>query len=212
MMPRQERIGSIARGPTRKARTMRAVWLVCLGLGLVMLLRCRTVRVHTDWDPGVSFADFQQYAWLEPPEVEGANPFADNSLLRKRLRHAIEFGVAARGYRMVDAAEEADFLVTYSVVLNERIEDHGSVSAGFGYGYYRRYGFGPSYSSPSIRNYQESTLIIDIVDPVSMELLWRGWGSGVVGTRDRDRSGERVQDGVRQILAKFPPEPSESYP
>jgi hypothetical protein len=182
-----------------------------VGCALLLILTagCRNIAIHSDFDPTVGFASLQSFAWLEPPEVEGADPFADNTLLRKRLRSAIESTLGARGFRPVEDPEQADFLATYSVLLEENIRDNGSIGIGT-YGGYRRYGYGGVYSSPSIRVYQESTLVIDLLDPQSQDLLWRGWGSGIVGTRDRTRSEERLRDGVRMILDRFPPDPSKA--
>lgn len=193
---------------TRTGTVGRMRWV---GWALLLLLTagCRNIAIHSDFDPTVGFASLQSFTWLEPPAVEGADPFADNTLLRKRLRAAIELALGARGFRRVEDPEEADFLATYSVILEENIRDNGSIGVG-SYGGYRRYGFGGVYSSPSIRVYQESTLIIDLLDPQSKDLLWRGWGSGIVGTRDRMRSEERLRDGVRMILDRFPPDPSKA--
>jgi len=192
----------------KQLRMEKTAGMRCLAYaGVAVLLwaaGCHSVRVQTDYDPSASFSEMKAFAWLEPPEVEGADPFADNTLLRKRLRSAIELGLVARGFRLMKSAEEADFLATYSVILAERIRDDGSWRVG--YGAYRSYGYGVGYSSPHIHNYQESTLLIDVVDPKSGDLLWRGWGSGVVGTRDRKRSDDRLNGGVRQILDRFPPE------
>ncbi|MEE8165677.1 MAG: DUF4136 domain-containing protein [Myxococcota bacterium] len=181
-----------------------ALRLGVLGLFLSLAFGCHSIRVHTDWDPEISFMSLSRFAWLEPPEIEGANPFADNSLLRKRLRGALHEALAERGYRKVETPEEVNFLVTYSVILDERIRVDGSYSTG--YGGYGRHGFGHAYSNSRVRNYQESTLIIDLLDPKSQDLIWRGWGSGVVATRDRDRDGRRLNSGVRQILNAFPPD------
>lgn len=187
----------------RFGRTRLVRWIGSAFL-LILIGGCQSIRVHTDFDPAISFSSMEQFAWLEPPRVEGASPFADNDLLRKRLRAAIELRLGARGYRLVETPEEADFLATYGVVLEDRIRDDGGLSIGFGG--YRRYGYGSVYSGRSIRNYQESTLIIDILDPATEELLWRGWGSGLLGTRDRDRNDRRLEEGIRQILKRFPPE------
>jgi len=173
-------------------------------LVLVFFVGCQSGAVRIDFDASVSFSNLQTFAWLEPPEFEHADPFADNSLLRKRMRKAVELALVTRGYRPVENSEEADFLATFTVVLDERIRNDGSISAG--YGGYGRYGFGGIYSSPSIRSFQESTLVIDLVDPTSKALLWRGWRNGVVGTRDRQRSNERIKKGVQKILDRIPPD------
>ncbi len=181
-----------------------------IGLLLVAVVGCSGVRVRTDFDDSVSFEAMQRYAWVEPPEYERNDPFADNGLLRKRLREAIHTELATRGYRFVEEPAEADFLITYSVVLDDRLRvEGGSGYVGDGY-YYGHRGYGSVYSSPSVRNYQESTLVIDVLEPEESGLVWRGWASGVVGTRDRNRSNETLERGVRRILSRFPPPPPDS--
>jgi hypothetical protein len=178
------------------------LWMIfSLAIGLV---GCQTFDVRTDWDAETSFDVFQQYFWTEPPEVEGANPFADNTLLRKRVRSTIEAELAERGFRSTDTRGDADFLVTYSVILEERLRVDGYTTTG---GVYRSgyAGFGQIYASSNIRNFQESTLIIDFLDSNNDDLLWRGWAVGIVRTRDRDRGRGRLQKGVEAILQAFPP-------
>ena len=174
-------------------------------LGLVSgSVGCQSFNVRSDWDPSVAFPSFQRYYWLEPPEREDANPFADNSLLRKRVRFAIENTLASRGFQASEFRGGADFLVTYSVILEERLKvDNFATSTGV---YHRRnYAVGRIYSTSSVHAYQESTLIIDFLDPKSDDLLWRGWGTGIVRTRDRGRRNQNLDKGVTAILDVFPP-------
>lgn len=180
--------------------------LLILLVGMMLgLSACQSFNVRSDWDPTRPLADFERYFWLEPPEVEGADPFADNTLLRKRVRAAVEAELARRGFAAVSSREAADFLVSYSVILEERIRVDG-YSTGAGYGYRSRYyGFGSVYTSANVRNFQESTLIIDFLDPANEDLVWRGWGTGIIGTRDRDRGQKRLDKGVNKILEAFPP-------
>jgi hypothetical protein len=184
-------------------RTSRILAVLGLTVGLV---GCQSFNVRTDWDPAVSFDVYQRYFWIEPPEVEGASPFADNTLLRKRVRFVLEFELKERGFARTEERINADFLVSYSVILDERLKVNGYY-AGVGGGYHRgRYGgFGTIHSTASIRNYQESTLIIDFLDPNNDDLVWRGWGSGIVRTRDRNARRGRLEKGIRAILDKFPP-------
>jgi hypothetical protein len=190
-------------GGNAMGRTSRILAVLGLTVGLV---GCQSFNVRTDWDPAVSFDVFQRYFWIEPPEVEGASPFADNTLLRKRVRFTLEFELKERGFARTQERINADFLVSYSVILDERLKVNGYY-AGVGGGYHRgRYGgFGTIHSTASIRNYQESTLIIDFLDPNNDDLVWRGWGSGIVRTRDRNARRGRLEKGIRAILEKFPP-------
>lgn len=178
--------------------------LVALGLSIASA-GCQTYNVQTDWDSTVVFDGLQKFNFVEPPAAEGGDPFADNTLLRKRVRLAVESVLVERGYRAVASPELADFLVTYTVVLDEELRVDGISSTGGGF-YRRGGGFGSVYTSANVRAYQESTLILDLLEPSSKELVWRGWGTGIVGTRDRDRGDKRMETGIRAILDEFPPE------
>ena len=185
-----------------------------LGLAFVLLVgvtACRSIRVRSDWDASVAFDGLRRYAWLEPPVAEGADPFADNSLLRKRVRTAIEADLTARGFQSVSNPANADFLVTYGVMLDEKLRVNGGVTTYGGYGGYGRWpiGMGASYGAPDVHNYQDSTLIIDFLNPTSKDLLWRGWASGLVQTRDRDIGQERFEAGIKAVLDAYPPKKPE---
>jgi hypothetical protein len=70
-------------------------------------------------------------------------------------------------------------------------------------GWYRYYS--PAYYDRGVYvdQYEEGTLIIEIYDVDSKELVWVGWGQA------RKRSGgpdpDRIKTGVDAILADFPP-------
>lgn len=182
-------------------------WLGLLGLLGSGLVGCRTFGVQTDWDPTVDFDALRRFHFVEPPEREDPNPFADNTLLRKRLRHAIESVLAERGFAAIATRDAADFLVTYDVLLEDRLRVDGiSSSTGVGRVHRRGYGFHTGVSSATVRPYQESTLILDVMDPTTGDLVWRGWGTGIVRTRDRNRDRDRLLEGIRAILDEFPPE------
>ncbi len=171
---------------------------------LIGLSGCQSFNVRTDWDPAIEFQGFQSYFWFEPPTRPDADPFADNTLLRKRIRLAAEDALAERGFRAVEDRTTADFLVTYSVVLEERLRVD-TVSAVDTLGYRRNFGYGHIYGSSNVRAFQESTLILDFLDPATEDLVWRGWGTGIVRTRDRGRGSERLEQGIRAILDAYPP-------
>ena len=57
-----------------------------------------------------------------------------------------------------------------------------------------------------VRDYDEGTLLIDVIDPATMQLLWRGSGTGVVDPQaSPEKREQRINEAVEQILADFPP-------
>lgn len=175
---------------------------------LVSLLcfACAGIAVRTDFDADADFAGLQRFAWLEPPVVEGGDPFLDNTLLRKRVREAVARELEARGYQRVEDPEDADFLATFHVTIEERLRVHQYPDVGY-YGFHGRWvywGGGSTYA----QTYEEGTLILDLIRQRDRQLVWRGWGSGAVPTVDTDR--ERIDLAVEKILERFPPETGQS--
>jgi hypothetical protein len=61
-----------------------------------------------------------------------------------------------------------------------------------------------------VTQYQQGTLIIDIIDMSDQKLVWRGTGSGVMSDSPSvEERTQNVNNAVNQILAQFPPEKSE---
>lgn len=180
--------------------------LLGLAIGLLAVVAgCRTYGVRSDWDPTAAFDTMRRFHFEAPREAEDANPFADNTLLRKRLRHAIVSALTERGYVEAPDRAEADFVATYRVLLEDEMRVDGMTTGGGAL--LRPYGVGAvGYTTTSVRSHQEATLLIDVLVPETGDLAWRGWGQGMLTTRDRDRSAERLADGVRAILRAFPPE------
>jgi hypothetical protein len=179
----------------------------------VLSLACASVRVRTDYDAAIDFAPLKTYAWLDPPLREesrdeggrGGDPFTENTLVDKRVRDEVEAWLGSHGYRAAAEGEEPDFLVRYELVSREVTRDSPVfVTGGFGhYGYGYGGGTGIGYSGST--TYQEGTLILDVIDPATQQIAWRGWGTAQM--RDPQMSPERLHKTVTAILARFPPKP-----
>ncbi len=164
-------------------------------------------RVRSDFDREAVFSDYNTFDWIAPlvraseegmqPDPEG--PFARNSLLDKRIRAAVDRNLETRGFQYVESGE-SDFRLNYHVTFKDKLVGSGS---DFGYfGRYRRGGFSSGFNW-SVRQYQEGTIIIDIVDRAKDQLVWRGWM--VSRNRDGNFDEAEITRAVNLILMRFPP-------
>ena len=177
-------------------------------------LACAAVRVSTDYDDSVDFSSLQTYAWLDPPMREelreeggqSGDPFAQNTLVDKRVREDVDAWLAAHGYRKARTEDEpVDFLVRWDLLSQQVTRDSPViVSTGFGH-YGSGYGVGSGVGYAPSNTYQEGTLILDVIDPGTQQLLWRG--SGTSQSRDPHMKPERLHESVGAILERFPPKP-----
>jgi hypothetical protein len=190
--------------------------LVGLLVWIVAVAGCRTVDVTADWDPAVDFSALSTWAFAAQPMTPQGDPVLDgDSLFAQRARKAIAQQLDARGYRQVDDPAAADFRVAYFLVVQDRISvttinDYYGYGPGWGwrYGYSPGWGFGPGGfgTQTYVDQYKEGTLVIDVSEGPDKRLVWRGAGSGRLRDPGTPAEAEtRVQQAVREILAKFPP-------
>jgi hypothetical protein len=187
-----------SRSMRERKHALRSFVRVAAILCVVAGIACAPFNVKVNSDPDVDFEALRSYAWLARPELSDPNPFADNPLLRKRVREAVEGSLSSLGF-VAASPGEADFQMTFHVTLEDRTVGQGWPGGGYGYSRYR---YGTSGGSFFTRSFQQGTLILDAVSRDGSQLLWRGWVSGAVPTSDSDR--DRVPLAVREILARFP--------
>lgn len=175
-------------------------------LAALALGACAQTPVRTDHDPGADFASMQSFAWVTPAEARVEDPLLDSGLLARKIQHAAVTELTTRGYREAGSGE-ADFLVTYHTATRERIRDlypTHSFHWQYGRGFRPYRGFGVGFHHSPVQSIREGTLIIDVIDARSGELVWRGWSSGEV--HPRRFTDEAVATAVRDILTRFPPD------
>ncbi len=181
---------------------MRAPLLSCVVAAGLVLAACASVPVSTDYDPAFDFRPYRSFAWLEEKQPLTGDLRLDNPLLDQRLREAIERTLIARGYKKSGGA--ADFVVGYHLSLTQRY-DVSTLQSHYGYGPgWNRVGYGPA--DTIVTEYEEGTLVIDVVDRAADRLVWRGQAYGRVreSTTPEERE-QRVNRVVESILADFPP-------
>lgn len=124
----------------------------------------------------------------------------NNSITNRALRDAIEAAFVRRGYVVADAAP--DFEVAFYASARDKLD----LSA-WDYGYVRRpgwwRGWGPRWGGPSLMEYTEGSVVIDVIDAQSRELLWRGHGVSVVSDQPKEYVKD-LREAVDAILAKWP--------
>lgn len=175
--------------------------LLMLAPMIAILAGCVSVRVDTDYDPTANFDAYRTYQWMEAQPT--GDPRIDNQLLRKRVRSAVDAVMASRGYRADVTAPDFHIIEHYMI---ERQVDVDTYVRSYGYGYGYGAGWGPASVETSVREYDEGTVIFDIIDGQSMQLVWRG--SGAARIRERlspEERAERVRQIVARVFQSFPP-------
>ncbi len=178
---------------------MRLFRLAAILLPLALLAGCSGYDVSYDYDATVSYARYKSFDYYTSKKGTGGT----TSLMDKRVRTSVERELQAKGFVMETKADP-DFLVTYYPIVQER-KVRTTTHVGGGWGYRPIYGR-IGTSSSRVRHYKEGTIVIEIVDFKSNQMIWQGAAAGALtGLNNPEDADEVVPRAVRDILAKFPP-------
>ena len=162
---------------------------------LTILVSCATVRVNSDYDKNVDFAQFKTYAFYKT----GIDKVEISDLDKKRILRSIDEAMMAKG---LTKSETPDLLIN----INTKAQTNVNVNdfyAGYGYGW--GYGWNPYWGyGTSVYTSTEGVLTIDLIDAKKKELVWQGEGIGDL-TKDTHKKDENVKDFVTKILVLYPP-------
>jgi hypothetical protein len=172
------------------------VWTVC-GLLVAGLGGCSSLSYHSDYDRQTDFSVYQSFTWIggsyEPLEP-GAG---DSGFFEQLVRSAVEEELGGMGFT-VRSQGEADMLIAYHASAKETIDSNPQ---DYGYAYGRW-----AYSDVSVQAYREGTLIIDLIDAGTKELVWRGWATGTIQENlSSEERNKRVRDAIAKIMDQYPP-------
>ena len=180
---------------------MRRLALPAALLSLLALGACTGYSVNYDYDVTASFARYKTFDYYTSKKGTGGT----SSLMDTRVRAALERELQTKGY-VLETKADPDFLVTYYPIVRERrYRTTTHVGGYWGWGFRPFYG-GVGTSVSQVHSYKEGTIVIEIVDFKTNQMIWQGAAAGALtGLNTPEDADEVVPKAVRDILAKFPP-------
>jgi len=167
------------------------------------------VEVRTAAEPSSDLSARHTFTVMQAPARRGGgtlsqgDPMLVNSINNRALRDDLTQAFEGRGY--TPGGDNADFAVAYYASTQDKLD-----VTYFDYGYpfwphwWRGYGFGYRRPAAQITEYDQGTVIVDVIDPKSKQLLWRGQGTADV-SRDPAKYRKELARTVKAIVDKFPP-------
>lgn len=177
-------------GPGRRRMCRLVLWTVAA----VSAVACSSMTIRADHDSQVDFPSYAAFAVFERPGNERRGPQM-SEIVDRRIATAMKADLVSKGFTAA-RPPEADFLVTFSTAVHDRVV----VNRSGWYGYRWHYWGG---GMTRVNSYPEGTLVIDIIDRKSRNLVWRGVGEGAFSTMNP--SDKKVHSAVTRILRTFPP-------
>jgi hypothetical protein len=164
------------------------------------------IEVRTIASPDARFTSLRTFRVLPVPRaprgetLDARHPMLVNSIANRVLRQAIVLGFESQGY-VVDG-RNPDLTVAVYASAREKLQ---VTYWDYGYPWRPRWwsGWGRGRVGPTVTEYTEGTVIIDVIEPTSRDLLWRGRGVAIVSDDEREYL-THLRNTVAAILEKFP--------
>ena len=168
---------------------MRKVTLTSM---FVLLLTAASLaqQVKTDYDRS---AKFDQYKTFSFEKVQTQDP-----LWVDRIKSAVSAQLTAKGLSQVDSGGDISVVAVGMTETQQRLDTfYNGLGRGWRFG-----GFGDS--TTNVENYKVGTLIVDLFDSKTKELLWRGSASDTVSNKSANNI-KNLDKGVQKMFKDYPP-------
>ena len=154
---------------------------------------------HSDYTKSFPLQTLKTFEF-KPQHRISRDPLANNDIWANDVRRAIREDLASHGMVEVTSGRP-DFMVAFYVGLKERYDID---SVGYGFPVHRGFrsgwwGWPRDYDAWAVP-YTESTLIVDVIDAHTNQLVWRGYDTDTLNAGKADKMLTKAVDNV---LSRF---------
>lgn len=150
--------------------------------------------VSYDYDEKFALAQISTYDWLPIPKEANIN-----NLDAVRIKKAVDAELKAKG--LVASSENPDFLIAVDIVTKEKQR-----VTRWGYPYYDSYRTYDGTWALDYFQYEEGTFILDFLEPISKNLMWRGAAKVALDYANTPEKRDKlIKEAMQKILQNYPP-------
>lgn len=158
--------------------------LFCAGLACAQ-------KITIEFDQGADFTKYKTFA-IRDGQLNSKNPALNSELVKKQIEGDIGRQLTARGLQIASGRTDLNVFYRFGSARKAEIERYPAGWRGLGTRVVRV-------------PYTEGTLVIDLRDPATRSLVWRGIASEEKS--DASKIQGKLDDMVRKALEKYPPKP-----
>ncbi len=169
----------------------------------ITFLTVQAQKVTVDQDESADFTKYSTYQFLG---WQNDSDQVMNEFDQKRMRDAFQSELGARNLNLDESS--TDMAISLYIVVNQQTSTtaYTNYHGGTGYRYGRRgrgWGNGSSTTSYSQNDYLQGTLVMDVFDVNTKELIWQGVATGTVNEKPEKRE-KSIPKMVKKLMKKFP--------
>jgi len=175
--------------------------LACLA-GLVL-----AQDVKFQFDEKADFSKYKTYTWQIHPKSLDVD-----DLTMKQLDQGFDAALAAKGLKRTDSGNP-DLVIVFQLAVNQEKEMTSYNTGGYGYGpgwhggWYGGYA-GPSMSTTTTSTIHIGTVVLDMYDTATKQLVWRGMASKTLDPKAKQEKRQKnINKAATKMLKNYPPPP-----
>lgn len=174
---------------------------------VLALASCSSLKTTVEYDPAADFSQYKTYSFL--PWNKQSDELLSN-YDKERFRAAASYELEKLGYTKADGI--SDLAVNLFLIIDEKTGTttyNDFYSSGPAVGYY----YGPwGYNNPGgvsaiatmhSYDYEEGTLIVDLLDIKKKQLAWQGIAKKTLQSHKKG-DGSVIKDVMAKLFADFP--------
>jgi len=165
------------------------------GIALLVATASFAEQVKTDYDRSASFSQYKTYYW-EKVQTQ-------DQLWVGRIKDAVNAALAAKGWTQVASGGQVA-IIAMETTQNQQTLNTFYDGFGGGWGWRRFGGGGFGDATTTTENYKVGTLVVDLFDANSKNLIWRGSASDTLSDKS-DKNIKNLDKGVKKMFDHFPP-------
>jgi hypothetical protein len=164
-----------------------------MGMMLLFASRSSARQVKTDYDRSANFAQYKTYSWEQVKTKDALDV--------DRVKNAVNAALTAKGWTQVDSGGDV------SIIAMETSREQQTLNTfynGFGGGWRWRGFGGMGEATTTTDTYKVGTLVVDLFDAKSKQLIWRGNSSDTL-SNNSNKNIQNLDKDVEKMFKNFPP-------
>ena len=165
--------------------------LMVLGIALLTCGVAIAQDVKYNSMPGTNFSKYHTYKWVP---IEGASH--PNQIVDAEIKQAVDAQLSTKGLTKTDD-EKADLYVGYQIAVDQEKQWNA-------YGMGGRWGGGMASATQSTISI--GSLVIDMYDPGTKDLVWTGTASKSIDpSSNQQKNQNNLNKAMAKLLKNYPP-------
>jgi len=172
----------------------------------LLIFGCSGIKVTTDYEKKADFSQYKTFSFLGWQENSDK---IMNDFDKKRMRDAFKNEFNSRNLKFEE--NRGSMAISLYVVVNKEtsVTSYTNYHGGYG-GRYRRggYGWGGGSASTSYteEDYLKGTLVMDVFDESSGDMIWQGIATSTVPEKPEKRE-KSIPKTISALMKQFPIKP-----